>query len=304
MTSNRFGRVAVLMGGFSAEREVSLNSGAAVLAALKRQGIDAFGIDIQENFIEQLQAEKFDRAFNILHGTGGEDGVMQAVLQALGIPYTGSGVMASALSMDKLRSRYALDGAGLPTPRTIVVNSEKELDELPARLGLPLVIKPNSQGSSVGVSKVSSADELVVAYRQAAKLDSVVLAEQWIGGMELHASILQDRALPLIRVVAAAEFYDYEAKYLSDQTQYHCPCGLEAQQEEQVQQLAVRAFKTLGCSGWGRVDFLLDEDGNPYVLEMNTLPGMTDHSLVPMAAKQAGIEFDDLVINILEGTVG
>lgn len=304
MTSNRFGRVAVLMGGFSAEREVSLNSGAAVLAALKRQGIDAFGIDIQENFIEQLQAEKFDRAFNILHGTGGEDGVMQAILQALGIPYTGSGVMASALSMDKLRSRYALDGAGLPTPRTIVVNSEKELDELPARLGLPLVIKPNSQGSSVGVSKVSSADELVVAYRQAAKLDSVVLAEQWIGGMELHASILQDRALPLIRVVAAAEFYDYEAKYLSDQTQYHCPCGLEAQQEEQVQQLAVRAFKTLGCSGWGRVDFLLDEDGNPYVLEMNTLPGMTDHSLVPMAAKQAGIEFDDLVINILEGTVG
>jgi len=303
MSKQRYGKVAVLMGGYSAEREVSLNSGKAVLAALQRKGVDAFAIDVQRNFIEQLQQQQFDRAFNILHGTGGEDGVMQAVLEAMSIPYTGSGVMASALSMDKLRSRFALQGAGLPVPTTIVVEDESMLDSLPDQLGLPLAIKPNSEGSSVGVSKVSSADELAAAYATARALDTIVLAEKWIGGMELHASILNEQALPLIRVQAAGAFYDYEAKYLSNTTQYHCPCGLDESKEHEVQQLAVQAFRTLGCRGWGRVDFLLDENGNPYVLEMNTLPGMTDHSLVPMAAKQQGISFDDLVIGILESSL-
>ncbi|MGW8248052.1 MAG: D-alanine--D-alanine ligase [Acidiferrobacterales bacterium] len=304
MNAAEFGKVVVLMGGRSAEREVSLNSGAAVLAALQRKGVDVHGLDVKDHYIEKLQQGDYDRAFNILHGTEGEDGIMQAVLQALDIPYTGSGVMASALSMDKLRSRYALRGAGLPTPKTIVVSNSSMLPQLPKELGLPLVIKPNAQGSSVGVRKVSDAKDLDEAYAEAARLDAIVLAEQWIGGKELHAAILGDRALPLIRVQAAGEFYDYEAKYLSNSTVYHCPSGLEEAQEKRVQQLALETFRVLGCRGWGRVDFLLDEQGEPYVLEMNTLPGMTDHSLVPMAAKQAGIEFDDLVIEILESSLG
>ena len=229
---------------------------------------------------------------------------MQAVLQAMDIPYTGSGVMSSALSMDKLRSRYALKGAGLPTPKTVVVTNEAILDQLPQQLGLPLVIKPNAQGSSVGVCKVTKANALANAYAEASKLDDIVLAEEWIGGKELHAAVLGERALPLIHVQVAGEFYDYEAKYLSNRTIYHCPSGLEAAQEERVQELALETFRILGCRGWGRVDFLLDEQGDPYVLEMNTLPGMTDHSLVPMAARQAGIEFDDLVLEILESSLG
>jgi len=304
MSAAKYGKVVVLMGGRSAEREVSLKSGAAVLAGLKRKGVDVHGLDVKENYIHALQEGRYDRAFNILHGTEGEDGVMQAVLQALNIPYTGSGVMASALSMDKLRSRYALRGAGLPTPKTVVVSSESMLPQVPEELGLPLVIKPNSQGSSVGVTKVRDEKDLKKAYAEASKLDDIVLAEEWIGGKELHASILGDRALPLIHVQAAGEFYDYEAKYLSNSTVYHCPCGLDDAQEKRVQELAIEAFRVLGCRGWGRVDFLLDEKGNPYVLEMNTLPGMTDHSLVPMAAKQAGIPFDDLVIEILESSIG
>jgi D-alanine-D-alanine ligase len=304
MNVAKYGKVVVLMGGRSAEREVSLNSGAAVLAALQRKGVDAHGLDVGDNYIQDLQQGGYDRAFNILHGTEGEDGIMQAVLQALDIPYTGSGVMASALSMDKLRSRYALKGAGLPTPKTIVVSDASMLSQLPNELGLPLVIKPNSQGSSVGVCKVSKANELEEAYNEASQLDDIVLAEEWIGGKELHAAILADRALPLIHVQAAGEFYDYEAKYLSDSTIYHCPSGLDESQEKRVQELALESFQVLGCGGWGRVDFLLDEQGNPYVLEMNTLPGMTDHSLVPMAAKQAGISFDELVIEILESSIG
>ena len=304
MNPGQYGKVVVLMGGLSAEREVSLNSGAAVLQALRRKGIDAHGLDVNENVITELQAGRYDRAFNILHGKGGEDGVMQGALEVMRLPYTGSGVMASALSMDKLRSRYVLQAAGLPTPETIIVNDASELETLPDRLGLPLVIKPNSQGSSVGVCKVSARDQLSDAYIEASKLDSMVLAEKWIGGMEIHASILGDTALPLIRVEAAGEFYDYEAKYLSDTTVYHCPCGLDDDEEKHIQQLALQAFKVLGCEGWGRVDFLLDEQDNPFVLEMNTLPGMTSHSLVPMAAKQAGIGFDDLVIEILENSIG
>jgi len=304
MNAATYGKVVVLMGGRSAEREVSLKSGAAVLAALQRKGIDAYGLDVGEKYIQDLQQGGYDCAFNILHGTEGEDGVMQAVLQAMNIPYTGSGVMASALSMDKLRSRYALKGAGLPTPKTVVVSDASMLAQLPDALGLPLVVKPNAQGSSVGVCKVSSATELEKAYIEASKLDDIVLAEEWIGGKELHAAILGDRALPLIHVQAAGEFYDYEAKYLSNSTVYHCPSGLDETQERRVQELALETFQVLGCRGWGRVDFLLDEQGNPYVLEMNTLPGMTDHSLVPMAARQAGIEFDELVIEILENSLG
>ncbi len=304
MSMGNFGKVAVLMGGLSEEREVSLKSGAAVLNALKHKKVDAHGLDVNEKVINDLQAGNYDRAFNILHGRGGEDGVMQGVLEVMGMPYTGSGVMASALSMDKLRSRYVLKCAGLPTPRTIIVSSESELENLSKVLGLPLVIKPNSQGSSVGVSKVTSDSGLLESYRKARELDSIVLAEEWIGGMELHASVLGEEALPLIRVEAAGEFYDYEAKYKSDDTVYHCPCGLDPEQEKAIQQMALEAFRILGCEGWGRIDFLLDEQNNPYVLEMNTLPGMTSHSLVPMAAKQAGIEFEDLVIRILENSIG
>lgn len=292
------------MGGLSAERDVSLNSGAAVLDALLRKGVDAHGLDVKENVISDLQGESCDRAFIILHGEGGEDGVMQGTLETLGLPYTGSGVMASALAMDKLRSRYVLQSVGLPTPKTIVLGNDSDLKTLPESLGFPLVIKPNSQGSSVGVSKVARQDELKKAFSEAAKFDDIVLAEEWLGGMELHAAILGDKALPLIRVEAPGEFYDYEAKYMSDNTVYHCPSGLDSAKEKEIQEMALKAFRVLGCVGWGRVDFLLDEQGNPYVLEMNTLPGMTSHSLVPMAAKAGGIEFDELVIEILEGSFG
>lgn len=299
-----FGKVAVLMGGISSEREVSLNSGAAVLAALLRCGIDAHAIDVDRNVINHLQSGKYQRAFNILHGALGEDGVIQGALETLDIPYTGSGVLASALSMDKLRSRYVLRSGGLPTPRTKVLMQASDLASLESELGLPLVIKPNNQGSSVGVSKVSTAEQLQHAYEVASKLDQTVLAEQWIGGMELHAAILGDQALPLVRVRAAGEFYDYEAKYLSDTTQYHCPAGIDNALEQEIRNLALQAFALLGCRGWGRVDFLLDEDNKPHVLEMNTLPGMTSHSLVPMAARQAGIDFDQLVMRILESSLG
>jgi D-alanine-D-alanine ligase len=299
-----FGKVAVLMGGISSEREVSLNSGAAVLAALLRCGIDAHAIDVDRNVINHLQSGKYQRAFNILHGTLGEDGVIQGALETLDIPYTGSGVLASALSMDKLRSRYVLRSGGLPTPKTKVLMQASDLASLESELGLPLVIKPNNQGSSVGVSKVSTAEQLQHAYEVASKLDQTVLAEQWIGGMELHAAILGDQALPLVRVRAAGEFYDYEAKYLSDTTQYHCPAGIDNALEQEIRNLALQAFALLGCRGWGRVDFLLDEDNKPHVLEMNTLPGMTSHSLVPMAARQAGIDFDQLVMRILESSLG
>jgi D-alanine-D-alanine ligase len=304
MNAHSFGKVAVLMGGISSEREVSLKSGAAVLAALQRCGVDAHAVDVDRSVIQQLQAGNFSCAFNILHGTMGEDGVIQGALETLGLPYTGSGVLASALSMDKLRSRYVLRSGGMPTPNTKVLRTVADLDGLEAELGLPLVIKPNNQGSSVGVSKVSTLAELKPAYEIASKLDQIVLAEQWIGGMELHAAILDAQALPLVRVRAAGAFYDYEAKYLSDSTQYHCPAGIDIKLETRVRELALQAFNLLGCRGWGRVDFLVDDDARPYVLEMNTLPGMTSHSLVPMAAREAGIEFDQLVMRILESSLG
>lgn len=304
MNPSDHGKVAVLMGGLSSEREVSLKSGAAVLKALKSQGVDAHGVDVGHDVLQVLHDGGFDRAFNILHGTGGEDGAMQGALETMDLPYTGSGVMASALSMDKMRSRYVLDGAGLPVPRFEVLEQDAALKGLDERLGLPLVIKPNAEGSSVGVSKVSEVGQLQAAYDEAAKYGDTVLAEAWLGGKELHAAILGNEALPLVWVEAAGEFYDYEAKYLSDTTKYHCPCGLPGDEEQAIRELALNAFTALGCRGWGRVDFLLDESGKPYVLEMNTLPGMTDHSLVPMAARQAGIGFEQLVLRILEASYG
>lgn len=296
----KFGKVAVLMGGPSAEREVSLKSGAAVLAGLTAQGVDAHGIDADRDVLNALERDGFDRAFIILHGPWGEDGVMQGALELRGIPYTGSGVMASALSMDKLRSRYVLAAAGLPVPPTMVLGGAEDFEEAVADIGLPMAVKPNTQGSSIGVSKVRNAADLPAAFDEARKYDAVVLAERWIKGQELCVAILGGEALPVIRIEAVDGVYDYEAKYVSNATQYHCPAGLTAKHEKSIQALALDSFQHLGCTGWGRVDILLDEKSKPYVLEMNTLPGMTDHSLVPMAAKAAGISFDELVVRILE----
>ncbi len=295
-----FGRVAVLMGGLSAEREVSLKSGAQVLEGLLSKGVDAEGVDAQASVLDQLQGRGFDRVFNILHGTGGEDGVLQGALDVLGLPYTGSGVMASSLGMDKWRTKLIWQAAGLPVPAFALVDGESDIDGVIAQLGLPVFVKPANEGSSVGVTKVKRPEELAPAIAEAQRYDPLVLAERFLGGGEYTVAVLQGEALPAICIEAAGEFYDYDAKYLRDDTQYHCPCDLPAEREESLRQLALRGFALLGCSGWGRVDFLLDEAGDPYLLEVNTVPGMTDHSLVPMAARAAGIEFGDLVWRILE----
>lgn len=299
-----FGKVAVLMGGTSGEREISLLSGQAVLAALQRQGVDAHGLDVQgADVLEALRTGGYARAFIALHGRGGEDGVIQGALELLGLPYTGSGVMASALAMDKLRTKQLWQGAGLPTPQGAVIRSEADLDGLPQRLGLPLIIKPAHEGSSLGMTKVTSEAALLPAWRLAAGLDTQVFAERWIDGPELTCAILDDGALPLIRVETPHDFYDFEAKYRADNTRYHCPCGLERQDEQALQELALQAFAAVGCRGWGRVDMLRDAAGQTWLIEVNTIPGMTDHSLVPMAARAAGIDFDELVWRILEGSV-
>ncbi len=295
-----FGKVAVLFGGRSAEREVSLKSGAAVLAALQNSGVDAHAFDPAVLDLQALRDEGYDRAFIILHGRYGEDGTVQGALELLGIPYTGSGVLASALAMDKWRSKLVWQAAGLPVPGYEVLTAASDFDAVAQRLGLPLFVKPASEGSSVGITKVKQADDLRAAYEEAARHDTLVLAEQFIGNGEYTASILGDRALPVIRIEPAKEFYDYEAKYLRNDTRYLCPSGLAPEQERQMQQLAQQAFALLGGKGWGRVDFLMDEAGKPYLLEVNTAPGMTDHSLVPMAARQAGMSFEQLVLNILE----
>jgi len=288
------------MGGPSAEREVSLKSGNAVLAALKRQGIAAHGIDADKSTLRLLEDGRFDRAFIALHGRWGEDGVIQGALEVLGIPYTGSGVLGSALGMDKMKTKFLWTAAGVPTPECVVLEPGTDLNKVVARLGLPVFVKPAREGSSLGVSKAKSTAELKAAWEAAVKFDDQVIAERFIDGAEITCGILGDRALPLIKIETDREFYDYEAKYLLDSTRYLCPCGLPAEQEREIQQLARRAFATLGCSGWGRVDFMLDKSGRAYVLEVNTVPGMTDHSLVPKAAKQAGIDFDQLVLRILE----
>jgi len=297
---SEFGRVAVLLGGSSAEREVSLKSGAAVLRALQQRGVDAHAVDVGSDTLAQLGGGHFDRAFVILHGRGGEDGTMQGALELLGLPYTGSGVLASALGMDKWRSKLLWQAAGLPVPDYALLETDSDLSAVAERLALPLFVKPANEGSSVGISKVSKLDEFGPAYREAASHDRLVLAEQFIGGGEYTVAIVGGEVLPVVKIEPAGEFYDYASKYLSDDTAYRCPCGLTAEKEAELQALAARAFAVLGCRGWGRIDILLDEAGQPYLLEANTLPGMTDHSLVPMAAKAAGMSFDELVWRILE----
>ena len=293
-----FGKVAVLFGGKSAEREVSLKSGAAVLAALKRGGVDAHPFDPAERPLHDL--EGFDRVFIALHGRYGEDGTIQGALELMGIPYTGSGVMAASVGMDKWRTKLLWQAAGITTPQFERVDAGSDFAAVEARLGLPLFVKPANEGSSIGISKVKQAGGLRAAYEEAAKHDPLVIAERFVGGGEYTVGILGDTVLPVIRIVPGNEFYDYEAKYLRDDTQYLCPCGLAAEVEKRIRAEALQAFRVLGGQGWGRVDFLMDEAGRHYFLEANMSPGMTDHSLVPMGARAAGIDFDALVLRILE----
>ena len=300
----KFGRVAVLMGGVAAERPVSLRSGEAVYNALKRKGVDAIAIDVTVNVIDALAGIKIDRVFNIIHGRGGEDGVLQGVLQVMGIPYTGSGVMASALTMDKLRTKLCWQGYGLVTPQWFLLQSEDDLDACIEKLGFPVIVKPAQEGSSIGMSKANSRDELHKALQDALAYHCDVYAESWVTGKEYTVALLNGEALPVIRVETPNIFYDYEAKYNATTTQYHCPSGLNEQQEAFLRALAVKSSKVLGVEGWARVDVFVDDAGQYQLIEINTVPGMTDHSLVPMAAKQAGIDFDDLVWHVLETSLG
>jgi D-alanine-D-alanine ligase len=294
------GKVAVLYGGRSAEREISLKSGTAVLTALLKNGVDAQPFDPAEQDLYKLLEGGFKRAFIALHGRFGEDGTMQGALELMNIPYTGSGVLASALAMDKWRSKLVWQAAGLPVPAYEMLDAASDLDATVERLGLPLFIKPANEGSSVGISKVKKASEMRAAYAEAAKHDKLVIAEAFIGGGEYTVAILGEQALPVIKIEPANEFYDYEAKYLRNDTRYLCPSDLSQEKEAEMQRLALQSFELIGGAGWGRVDFLMDDAGQPYLLEINTVPGMTDHSLVPMAARQAGISFEQLVLTILE----
>jgi len=298
-----FGRVAVLMGGSAAEREISINSGTAVFEALKRQGIDVFAVDVKESLIEALVGHNIDRVFNIIHGRGGEDGVLQAVLEVMKIPYTGSGVMASALSMDKLRTKLCWKGFGLTTPKWFVLKNEKEIDACVESLGFPVIVKPAQEGSSIGMSKANNEDELRKALILAENYQCDVLVEAWVTGEEYTVAVLDGEALAVIRLQTDHAFYDYEAKYQSNTTQYHHPCGLSEQQENELKALAVKACQVVDVTGWGRVDVFIDQQGSAQLIEVNTVPGMTDHSLVPMAAKAEGCDFDELVWRILETSV-
>ncbi len=297
------GRVAVFMGGDSAEREVSLKSGQAVLSALQSAGIDAVGKDIRGCLLKAVEQPDYDRVFIALHGRGGEDGTIQAILEQAGIPYTGSRVLASALAMDKLRTKYVFEGVGLPTPKFRAMTSPQDAAAILRDLRAPLSVKPAHEGSSIGIRKVHTESELVAAYQAAAAMDDLVLVEEWIDGPEFTVSLLQDRALPAIGLSTHHEFYDYDAKYLADDTRYRIPCGLAPDDELRLQQLALDAFRVVGCRTWGRVDVMQDGDGRFWLLEVNTVPGMTDHSLVPMAAKAAGIGFEELVVRILRDTL-
>jgi D-alanine-D-alanine ligase len=300
LNAHDFGKVAVLMGGRSAERAVSLKSGERVLAALTAKGVDAHAFDPKERSIGALVEQRFDRAFVILHGRYGEDGTIQGALELLGIPYTGSGVLASALAMDKWHAKLVWQSCGIPTPRSELLMHGSDMQAVATRLGLPLMVKPANEGSSIGMTKVKSSRELAEAYALAANYDSVVIAESFVDGVELTAGILGGNPLPLIKLETPREFYDYEAKYQAKDTRYLIPCGLPPDAERIVQDEALFAFNTLGCSGWGRVDLILDRSGKPYFLEVNTSPGMTDHSLVPMAARHAGLSFEELCLRILE----
>jgi len=298
-----FGRVAVLFGGKSAEREVSLKSGNAVLGALQAAGVDAFGIDVGDDFLARLNSEKIDRAFIVLHGRGGEDGSMQGLLECAGIPYTGSGILASALAMDKLRTKQVWHSLGLPTPRHAVLTSHADCEAAAAELSFPLIVKPAHEGSSIGMAKVESVEALIAAWQDAARYDSQVLVEQWIAGPEYTIAVLRGQVLPPIGLGTPHTFYDYDAKYLADDTQYRIPCGLSAEKEAELKELTARACEAVGTQGWARADVMQDANGQFWLLEVNTVPGMTDHSLVPMAARAAGLDFQQLVLAILADSV-
>ncbi len=301
--ADEFGKVAVLMGGWSAEREVSLDGGSAVLEALLRQGVDAVGIDAGMDVLDRLTNERIDRVFLLLHGRGGEDGVIQGALEILGIPYSGSGVAASALGMDKYRCKLMWNGLGLPTAKYRLIREASHLAAAEA-IGFPLMIKPVHEGSSIGMARVDDAQQLRAAWEAAAAFDTEVMAERWIIGPEYTVAMLDGEALPTIRLETPHAFYDYDAKYRADSTRYHCPAGLTEEREHQIRKLACEAFQAVGAKGWGRVDLMVDEAADePYLLEVNTAPGMTSHSLVPMAARAAGMDFDQLVWRILELTL-
>ncbi len=295
-----FGRVVVLMGGTSAEREISLITGQAVHAALVERGVDAHAVDATGDYANALIDDGYDRVWIALHGRGGEDGTIQGLLESLGIPYTGSGVLGSALGMDKLRTKRLFDGVGIATPKWALIESEEHCREVAAELGCPMIVKPALEGSSIGMTKVDRPKDLAGAWREASRYGSEVLAESWVTGSEYTASILHNEVLPLIRVTAQNTFYDYQAKYFSDETGYECPSGLPEDKEREYGELSLQAFRAVGASGWGRVDFMCDEAGNALVLEVNTVPGMTSHSLVPMAAAEAGLDFAELAWKILE----
>lgn len=295
-----FGKVAVLLGGKSAERAVSLKSGGMVLGALRSRGVDAHPFDPSTLGLDALLAQRFDRVFIALHGRFGEDGTVQGILEWLGIPYTGSGVLASALAMDKVRTKLLWQARALPTPPYEVLSARSDFAAVAQRLGLPLMVKPVNEGSSIGMTKVRAAAGLDEAYALAVNYDRAVIAERFIEGTELTGAILGDEALPLIRLETPRDFYDYDAKYVADDTRYILPCGLDDASERTLRQLCLEAFHALGCRGWGRVDLMLDRAGAPYLLEVNTSPGMTDHSLVPMAARAVGLSYEDLCLRILE----
>lgn len=295
-----YGKVAVLFGGTSAEREISIMSGQGVLAALQSQGVDAHAFDPAEKPLAALKSEGYDRVFMILHGPFGEDGTVQGALEVLGIPYTGCGVMASAIGMDKWRTKLIWKGCGLPIPDFEVLDENSDFAAVEARLGLPLFVKPATEGSSIGVTKVKAAGELQAAFAAARQYDRIVIAERHIGGGEYTCGVLDGEVLPMIKIEPATEWYDYDAKYFRDDTVYRCPAGLAAEQEQEIGALVKTAFAALGGQSWGRVDFLMDEAGKAYLLEVNTAPGMTSHSLLPMAARQAGISYEQLVLRVLD----
>jgi D-alanine-D-alanine ligase len=295
-----FGQVAVLYGGSSAEREISLISGKAVIAGLARRGIAVTEFDPAQRPLSDLSARKIDRVWIALHGPGGEDGTVQGALEFMGVPYTGSGVMGSAIGMDKLRTKRLAQSVGIATADFVVLREAHDLDTALERLGLPMIVKPGSQGSSVGMARVEKAQQLPEAWNNALRVDTVVFAEPWITGAEYTVAILQGQALPSIRIETPRAFYDYEAKYLCNDTKYFCPSGLSGQAEQHLAKLALASFDACGAEGWGRADFMMDRTGRPLLLEINTVPGMTDHSLVPMAARAAGFDFDELVWRVLE----
>jgi D-alanine-D-alanine ligase len=299
-----FGKVAVVMGGFAAEREVSLISGKAVLEGLQSKGIDAHAIDLDRDVVSTLKQGGFDRVFNVVHGRGGEDGQLSGTLDLLKMPYTGSGILGCALAMDKYRTKQIWQSLNLPTPNYLLIESKAQLADA-AKLGFPLMLKAALEGSSIGVVKVSNEQALEAAWEEASACNSHVIAEQYVdgGGVEYTCSILGDRALPLIALHAKNDFYDYEAKYLADDTEYRVPCGLDEAKEAEIQALCLKAFKAVDAKGWGRVDVMLDQAANPWLIEVNTVPGMTSHSLVPMAAKAVGLSFADLVWEVLAQTL-